>query len=129
MDRLTRPEHTTCCKGHTTKTTVDEHDRLPYDMCSSLIAFTQHVEQEQVHIIEQSLVIQEQLGQVAQVLAEQLLLLAVYLKHGHIGVAIDLIPGRVLDPAALQMLKHLLAFLKEHEVIFTEIQHLQESRE
>ena len=104
--------------------TVPECD-LPYNMCSSLITFTQHIEQEQVHIIEQSLMIQEQLCQVAQVLAEELLLLAVYLKHGHIGVAIDLIPRWVLDPAALQMLKHLLALLEEHEVILTEIQHLQ----
>jgi hypothetical protein len=105
--------------------TVPECEDLPYNMCSSLITFTQHIEQEQVHIIEQSLMIQEQLCQVAQVLAEELLLLAVYLKHGHIGVAIDLIPRWVLDPAALQMLKHLLALLEEHEVILTEIQHLQ----
>jgi len=104
---------------------VPAHEGIPYDVCSSLIAFTQHVEQEQVHIIEQSLVIQEQLCQVAQVLAEQLLLLAVYLEHGHIGVAIDLISWWVLDPAALQMLKHLLALLEEHEVILTEVQHLQ----
>ncbi len=105
--------------------TVPEHEGLPYDVCSSLITFTQHIEEEQVHIVEQGLVIQEQLCQVAQVLAEQLLLLAVYLKHGHIGVAIDLIPRWVLDPTALQMLKHLLALLEEHEVVLTEVQHLQ----
>ena len=90
-------------------------------MRTSLIALTQHIKQEQVHVIEQRLVIQKQLGQIAQVLAEQLFLLAVNLKHGHIGVTIDLISWWVLYSAALQMLQHLLPLFEEHEVVLTEV--------
>lgn len=62
LNGLTKPEHTTLCKCHTITATVPDPEGLPYNVCSSLIALTQHVEQEQVHIVEQSLVIQEQLG-------------------------------------------------------------------
>lgn len=95
-------------------------------MGSSLVTLTQHIEQEQVHVIEKGLVIQEELGQVAQVLTEQLLLFAVDLKHGDIGVAIDLIPWGMLNPAAFQVLQHLLSLLEEHKVVLTEVEHLQQ---
>lgn len=95
-------------------------------MRPSFVTLTQHIEQKQVHIIEQRLVIQEQLRQVAQILAKELLLLAVNLKHGHVGIAVDLVPRRMLYSAALEMLQHLLALLEEHQVVLTEIEHLQQ---
>ena len=51
-------------------------------MRASLIVLAQHVEEEEVDIIVQGLVVQEQLCQVAQVLAVELLLLAVNLWQG-----------------------------------------------
>lgn len=98
-----------------------KHESLPNNVGPAVIALTQYIEQEQVHIIEECLMVQEQLRQVAQVLTEQLLLLAVYLEHGDIGIPVDLIPRRMLYSAALEMLQHLLALLEEHEVILTEV--------
>ncbi len=51
-------------------------------MGSSLIILAQDVEQEEVDIIVQGLVVQEQLCQVAQVLAVELLLLPINLQPG-----------------------------------------------
>jgi carbon starvation protein CstA len=51
-------------------------------VCAARICLAQHVEQEEVHIIVQRLVVQEQLGQVAQVLAVLLLLAAINLTAG-----------------------------------------------
>lgn len=99
---------------------------VPNNMASSLIALTQDIEEEEVHIVEQGLVVQEQLCQVAQVLAEHLLLLAINFKHGDIAVAIYFVSWRVLYPAPLEVLQHLLALLEEGQVIFTEVQHLQQ---
>ena len=90
-------------------------------MSPSLITLTQHIEQEQVHVVEQGLVVQKELRQVAQILAEKLLLLAINFKHGHIGIAVNFVPGWVLYSAALEVLKHLLPLFEEHEVILTEV--------
>ena len=70
-------------------------------MRSSIVAFTENIEEEKVDIIEKSLVIQEELSQVAQILAEQLFLLAVNLKHWDIGIAVDLISWRMLNATPL----------------------------
>jgi len=55
------------------------HTQQPACAQPHLVDLAQHVEQEQVHVIVQRLVVQEQLGQEGQVLAEVLLLLAVHL--------------------------------------------------
>lgn len=69
---------------------------IPNDVCASVIALAQHIEQEEIHIIVQCLMVQEQLGQVAQILAIALLLLAVHLKHGDVAVAVKFVSRRVL---------------------------------
>ena len=46
----------------------------PDNVSPSLVALAQHIKQEGVDIVVQSLVVEEQLGQVAQVLAVDLLL-------------------------------------------------------
>lgn len=58
----------------------------PNNVGSPLIALAQDVKQEQVHIVVQRLVVQEQLGEVAQVLAVHALLLAIDLEHAHTAV-------------------------------------------
>ena len=55
---------------------------LPHDVGPALIIFTEHIKEKEVHIIVQRLVVQEQLCEVAQILAVQLLLLAIHL-HAH----------------------------------------------
>lgn len=100
----------------------------PNSVRPSLITLTKNVKQEQVHIIEERLVVQEQLCQVAQVLAEHFLLLAINLKHGDIGVPVDLVSWRMLYTAPFQVLQHLLALLEKGQVILTEVQHLQQHK-
>jgi hypothetical protein len=53
-----------------------------HDVCAPAVCLAQHVEEEEVDIIVQGLVVQEQLGQVAQVLAVLLLLAAINLGGG-----------------------------------------------
>lgn len=98
----------------------------PDNMRPSLVTLTKDVEQEQVHIVEQRLVVQEQLGQIAQVLAEHLFLLAINLKHGHIGIAVDLVTRWVLYSTPLEVVQHLLALLEKGEVVLTEVEHLHQ---
>mmetsp|Transcript_13380 Transcript_13380/g.54017 ORF Transcript_13380/g.54017 Transcript_13380/m.54017 type:complete len:575 (-) Transcript_13380:98-1822(-) len=73
---------------------------VPDDVVPALVHLAQHVEQEEIHVVVERLVVQEELGEVAQVLAEDLLLLAVNLeKRRRLTarlVAVDLVPGRVV---------------------------------
>ena len=77
-------------------------------MASPLVSLAHDVEKEEVDVVVQRLVVQEQLGQVTQVLAVLLLLAPVNLKHANPVVPINLIPGRmeqlVLAQVALQLL-------------------------
>ena len=57
----------------------------PHDVRAALVILTEHVKEEQVDVVVQRLVVQEELGQVAQVLAVQLLLLAVHLAPAQAG--------------------------------------------
>lgn len=86
---------------------------LPDNVRPSFITLAQNIEQKEVHIIEEGLVIQEELCQIAQVLAEHLFLLAVNLKHGHFGIPVDLISRWVLNATPLEVLEHLLALFEE----------------
>jgi hypothetical protein len=56
---------------------------------------------------------QKHLRQVAEVLAVVLLLLAVDLEHRDGAMAVDLVPGRVLQAALFQVLEHLVSALEE----------------
>lgn len=82
-------------------------------MRAPLVALAQHVEQEQVHVIVERLVVEEELGQVAEVLAELLLLAPVHLKHGQGTVAVNLVPGRMVLLAAADMAQQVVALLEE----------------
>lgn len=56
--------------------------------------FTEHVEEEDAHILMQVLVVQEQLRQEGQVLAINRILIAINLKHSH---CIFLIPVNLIS--------------------------------
>ena len=96
----------------------------PHNMCATLIALAQDVEEEEVDVVVQGLVVQEELGQVTQVLAVHLLLLAIHLKHADAAVAVDLLAWRMLQLALAQVAQHLMPLLEEAEVILREVQHL-----
>ena len=102
-------------------------DDSPDHMSTTLITLAQNVEQKEVDVIVQGFVVQEQLGQVAQVLAVGPLLLAVHLKHRHVPVAVEFVAGRVLQARLAQVLQHLPPLLEEAQVELREIQHLNAS--
>ena len=52
-----------------------------------LISLTKYVEEKGVHIIVQRLVVQEQLGKEAQILAVDLVLAAIHLKDRYGGIS------------------------------------------
>lgn len=68
-------------------------------MSTFIVPFSQHVEEEGLHIKVQCLVLQEELGHEAQVLAVHLVLLPVNLKEGQTFMSVDLIAWRVTPRA------------------------------
>lgn len=64
-------------------------------MAPLLVPLRQHVEQEGVDVVVESLVIEEELGQKAEVLAKVSRSLAIDFKHGNIVTSIDFVPRRM----------------------------------
>mmetsp|Transcript_19883 Transcript_19883/g.50441 ORF Transcript_19883/g.50441 Transcript_19883/m.50441 type:complete len:448 (-) Transcript_19883:704-2047(-) len=89
---------------------------------AALVDLAQDVEQEEVDVVVERLVVEEQLGQEAQVLAERLLALAVNLEHAHVAVAVDLLSGRVARPALVHVAQHLAAALEERQRVLAKVQ-------
>mmetsp|Transcript_26858 Transcript_26858/g.46853 ORF Transcript_26858/g.46853 Transcript_26858/m.46853 type:complete len:210 (-) Transcript_26858:65-694(-) len=75
---------------------------VPDEVRPLVVHLAQHVEQERVHVVVERLVVQEELGEQAQVLAVELVGLAVHLPQGEVLVAVDLAPRRV-PPATLRL--------------------------
>ena len=69
-------------------------------MAAQLVHLCQHVEQEGLHIEVESLVVKEELGKEAKVLAVDLVVTSVRLKHRDGALAVDLM-ARGLAPCAL----------------------------
>lgn len=69
-------------------------------MTPLLVILGQHVKQKRLHVIIQSLVVQKQLRQQAQVLTVDLVHVAVHLEHGDVAAPVDLRRGR-MPPRAL----------------------------
>ena len=63
------------------------------------VPLSQHVEEERLHIKVEGLVLQEELGHEAEVLAVHLVLLPIHLEEGEPLVAVDLVT-RWVAPAA-----------------------------
>ena len=81
------------------------------------------VKQEGLHVIVERLVVKEELGQQAQVLAVHFIVLAVHLKHAEPGVAVDLVARGVAQVAlALVALQGLAAlYVLEAELAHEEL--------
>mmetsp|Transcript_41598 Transcript_41598/g.106452 ORF Transcript_41598/g.106452 Transcript_41598/m.106452 type:complete len:349 (+) Transcript_41598:700-1746(+) len=86
------------------------------------VVLREDVEQEGVHVVVERLVVQEELGEVAQVLAVHLLLAPVHLKHGDVAVAVDLVAGRVQHRVLAQVAHHHVALLEEVERELAKVQ-------
>mmetsp|Transcript_31062 Transcript_31062/g.58474 ORF Transcript_31062/g.58474 Transcript_31062/m.58474 type:complete len:406 (-) Transcript_31062:198-1415(-) len=91
-------------------------------MVTLLIHHAQDVEQEEVHVVVQSLVIQEQLGQVAEVLTVHFFLLAVHFEERDVALPVYLVPRRMTQLALLEVSLQLLLAAHEAEAELAEIQ-------
>ena len=65
-------------------------------MTAIIIVDCQHIEEEGLHIVIQGFVVEEEFGEQTQVLAVDLIRIAVYLKHGQVFCTIDLIGWRMV---------------------------------
>ena len=72
-------------------------ESVPNNVGATLITFTEDVKKDEIKIVVQGFVVQEQLCQVAEVLAVHLLLLAIHLKHADTAIAVDLLAWRMLQ--------------------------------
>lgn len=68
-------------------------------MAPILIRLGEYIKQEGLHIIIQRFVIQEHLGQQAQILAVNLVLSSIHFKDRHNAVSVNLVARRVLHGA------------------------------
>lgn len=67
------------------------------------VVFRKHVEQERLHVVVQRLVVQEKFRKQAQVLAIDLIDIAVHLKDGDVTAAVNLSGGWMLPSAFVLM--------------------------
>ena len=74
-------------------------------MAALLVVESKYVEEEGLDVVVQRLVVEEQLGQQAQVLTVDLADVAVHLEHGDATAAVDLV-GRWVLQATLLLQKH-----------------------
>jgi hypothetical protein len=87
--------------------------KVPHHVRPALVALAQDVEEEEVDVVVERLVVQEHLGEVAQVLAIRFRFLAVDLEHRHPAAPVDLVAGGVLQASFLEVLEHLVAALEK----------------
>ena len=73
---------------------------VAHEVAALAVVLGQHVEEEGLNVVVEGLVVQEQLGQEAEVLAVDLAGHAVHLEDGEVLVAIDFV-GRRMKPVAL----------------------------
>jgi len=84
-------------------------------MVAISLPFTKNVKVEGVNLVPDVLMIQEKLGQVAQILRVYFLLLGIELKHRECLVSVDLISRRAPDIAACGMILKLNLLVEEVE--------------
>mmetsp|Transcript_13304 Transcript_13304/g.30887 ORF Transcript_13304/g.30887 Transcript_13304/m.30887 type:complete len:203 (+) Transcript_13304:529-1137(+) len=97
---------------------------VPNDVAAPLVDFGHHVEVEGVHVVVEGLVVQEELREVAQVLAPHLGFCAVDLEDGDVISPVDLVARRVSRaPFSLVALELGLAFV-EVERELANVQHV-----
>ena len=69
------------------------------DVKAVVVALAHHVEQERVGVVIQGLVVEEQLGQEAQILSVGLVLAAVDLKERNVALPVDFVARRMSEIA------------------------------
>ena len=102
---------------------------VAHHMATVLVAYGHNVKEEGLHIVVQSLVVQEELGNETQILAIDLLLLAIHFKHADFTVSVDLIPGRMSHGAFVLVSLQRLLFLHILETKLTYVEFLRVSGE
>jgi len=95
---------------------------LPHDVIPFIIDFTQDIEEERVDIIVQGLMIQEELGKQAQILAVDLVLLPIHLKDRQVLITINLFSRGVLQLTLETMAHQGLLLLDVFEAELTDIE-------
>jgi len=88
-------------------------------VATPVVALCQNIEKEGLHVVVQSLVVQEQLGQKAEILAVDLRLLAVDLEERKVILSIDFIPRGMPQIAFLPVANEGLLLLHVLETKFT----------
>lgn len=84
--------------------------KIPDQVAALLIVLSQHVKQERLHVIVQSLMVQKQLRQQTQVLTVNLIHITIHLEHGYLTATVNLRGGRMLPRALILVpLQHRLA--------------------
>ena len=76
---------------------------VAHDVVAAVVHLAHHVEEEWVRVVVERLVVQEQLGQQAQVLGVVLVLASVNFKEGNGILSVDLIPWGILVDALGEM--------------------------
>ena len=76
---------------------------VPHQVTALAVILGEDIEQEGLHVVVERLVIEEQLGDVAQVFRVNLLLLRVKLKHADLVISVYLITWRAPYVASLRV--------------------------
>lgn len=95
---------------------------VPHHVRAALVALAEDVEEEEVDVVVERLVVEEELGEEAEVLAKDLFAVAVNLKHGDVAVAVDLVARRPPQLGLGHVVQELLAALEEFERKLAHIQ-------
>ena len=72
-------------------------------MTTLAVVLSQDIEEERLHVIVEGLVVEEELDQQTEVLAVDLVGVAVHLEHGHPVPPVDLHPGGMAPGTLLQV--------------------------
>lgn len=76
---------------------------VSYQVAALLVILGEDVEQKGLHIVVEGFVVQEQLGQQTEVLAVDLVGVAIHLEHGDVATAVDLGSRRVAPGALVEV--------------------------
>ena len=77
---------------------------VSHEVAACVVCLSHDIEQEGLHVVVQRLVVEEQLGQQTQILAVDLVLLAVYFKHRYGSLPVHFI-SRGMLPHTLGLVK------------------------
>ena len=82
---------------------------VAHQVAAHVVVDGEHVEEEGLYVVVERLVVEEQLGEEAQVLAVDLIDVSIHLKYREFAVAVDLVGGRVVQTALFLQHKNIPA--------------------